>query len=1152
MKRSAHGLRVSAVVSIAVLLSLDTLAAEAPEPWVARAVSVQGTVEARRVGETQWQPVKLNDAFRPGDTIQVRDRSRADLSLLNQSVLRLNANTTITVEAPKAQRTGVVDLVRGAAHFFARGPNSLEVKTPFTVAGVRGTEFFISLESQATSLTVFEGTVVAENAAGSLTLRDGQSAVAEVGKAPVARFVARPRDAVHWALYYPPVLYFSTDDFPAGDDWRGMVRRSVGSYLQGDLRSALEQVEKTPADVRDPRLYAHRAHLLLAVGQVDAARGDIQRALEIAPNDANAASLRTIMAIVQGDKDGALQIAQAAVGAAPDSATALIARSYAQQARFDLAAARSDVEKAVELDPRNALAWARLAELHSSFGELDKATAAAEKAVALEPNLARTQTVLGFAYLTTVSTKQARESFEKAITLDQADPLPRLGLGLAKIRDGDLDAGGREIEVAASLDPSNALVRSYLGKAYYEEKRSPRDEREYGVAKQLDPKDPTPWLYDAIAKQTANRPVEALQDVEKAIGLNDNRAVYRSQLLLDSDAAARGASLGRIYSDLGFQELALTEGRKSINIDATNFSAHRLLADSYTAVPRHEIARVSELLQSQLLQPVSLTPIQPRLAESNLFLISAGGPGSLSFNEYNRLFTGNGFNVQASGLVGNLGTRGGELVVSGLKDDFGFSVGGFHYDTDGWRANASQKDTIANAFLQKDFSPSTGAQFEYRSRNIETGDVQLYYFQDDARSQLTTSANTDTYRLGLRHAFSSASIVLASVLHQNDERRARDKSEPSATVDVNEPDTTATGAELQYLYRSPRYSAIAGVGTYKLDRRQLTALEIPGLGFTSTDDFDASVKHSNVYLYGYLNLPRNVTLTLGASGDFFKSNGSTVTTTTDPLGIFGGDSVSTTSASRSKDRFNPKLGVAWNPVPQTTLRAAWFQVMKRALIANQTLEPTQVAGFNQFYDDIEATRATIYGLAADQKFSGSLFGGLASNWRELDVPIPFLDPFTGTSQIVKKDWSERLARAYLFWTPHPSLALSAEYQHERFERTNDGLNFGVQEATTQKIPLGVRFFHRSGLTLGVKATHVSQDGLFQPKAGICSPCQSGSSSFWLTDVALSYRLPNRYGFFSVGATNLSDRKVQFQETDFNNPTVLPRRMAFVRLTLALP
>ena len=117
--------------------------------------------------------------------------------------------------------------------------------------------------------------------------------------------------------------------------------------------------------------------------------------------------------------------------------------------------------------------------------------------------------------------------------------------------------------------PEKLLVRSYLGKAYYEEKRKPLDQREYAIAKELDPKDPTPWFYDAIAKQTTNRPVEALQDMQKAIELNNNRMVYRSRLLLDSDLAARSAALGQIYNNLGFQQLGLVEGWKSVNTDPT-------------------------------------------------------------------------------------------------------------------------------------------------------------------------------------------------------------------------------------------------------------------------------------------------------------------------------------------------------------------------------------------------------------------------------------------------------------------------------------------------------------------------------------------------------------------------------------------------------
>ena len=169
-----------------------------------------------------------------------------------------------------------------------------------------------------------------------------------------------------------------------------------------------------------------------------------------------------------------------------------------------------------------------------------------------------------------------------------------------------------------------------------------------------------------------SRPCRIMQ---KAIELNENRAVYRSKLLLDSDLAARSAAIARIYSNLGFQQRALLEGWSSVNSDPTNFSAHRFLADSYSVLPRREIARVSELLQSQLLQPINITPIQPRLAESNLFLIAAQGPAEPHLLTSLTLFsTAIGLPFREADLLAENDTLGGEGIVSGIYNKFSFSA----------------------------------------------------------------------------------------------------------------------------------------------------------------------------------------------------------------------------------------------------------------------------------------------------------------------------------------------------------------------------------------------------------------------------------------------------------------------------------------------
>ena len=537
------------------------------EMWVAKIVSVQGTLEVRRVGATQWQSVRLHDTFCPGDTMRVQEQSRAAIVLRNEAILRLDQQTTITFTGVEQERTSLLDLLTGAVYFFSRAPRSLKVITPFVNAAVEGTEFFVKVEREHTAVSVFAGRVAATNQAGSLTLARGQSAVAEAWRAPMSRLIVRPRDAVQWALYYPPILEYHPDDFPDGSAtaWPAMLRRSIQFYREGNLPMAFASLAGVPADISDPRFSTYRAGLLLTIGRVDAASGDITRALQLDPRHSHALALQAVIAVVQNNRGEALNLARQAVELDPHAAAARVALSYAQQANFALQAALASLQAAVQLSPDNALAWARLAELWLSVGQLNNAVEAAQHAVGLHPNLARAQTVLGFAYLTRIETQAAQDAFVKAVALDQTDPLARLGLGLATIRQGSLTAGREDIEIAVSLDPDNALIRSYLGKAYFEEKRETLATDQFAMVKRLDPFDPTPWFYDALLKQTLNRPVESLQDLQKSIALNDNRAVYRSRLLLDDDLAARSASLARIYTDLSFQQLALVEGWRSLN-----------------------------------------------------------------------------------------------------------------------------------------------------------------------------------------------------------------------------------------------------------------------------------------------------------------------------------------------------------------------------------------------------------------------------------------------------------------------------------------------------------------------------------------------------------------------------------------------------------
>ena len=1087
-------------------------AAETCEEWVAKVVSVQGSVQARRVGETDWVPVRLNDTYCPGDMIRVQERSRAAVILRNENILRLDQKTTITFSGLEKERTFLLDLLTGAAHFFSRIPRTLKVITPFVNAAVEGTEFFVRVERDQTFLSIFEGRVAATNEAGSLTLTSGQSAIAQAGQAPVLRIVVRPRDAVQWALYYPPILDYRPVDFPGGAEtgWQAMVRKSIEFYWEGDLATAFSSLEGAPEDIPDPRFFTYRAVLLVSVGRVDEASVDIERALNLDPRNSHAFALQSIIAVAQNEKDRALDLARRAVELDSKSSAARVALSYAQQAHFDLQGALGSLQEAVKLDPKNPLAWARLAELWLSVGNLKKAGDAARKAVTLNPKLARTQTVMGFAYLTQIKTRDSKKAFEKAIELDPAAPLPRLGLGLAKIRAGDLKGGRDEIGIATSLDLNNSLIRSYLGKAYFEEKRDKLATDQFAIAKELDPLDPTPWFYDAIRKQAVNRPVEALQDLQKSIELNDNRAIYRSRLLLDEDLAARSASLARTYTDLGFQQLALVEGWKSLNLDPGNYSAHRFLADLYSTLPRHEIARVSELLQSQLLQPINITPVQPQLAESKLFILSGAGPATPSLNEFNPLFNRNRFALLASGVAGGNDTLGDELVHSGVWGRVSYSLGQFHYETDGFRENNDQERDIYNIFTQVNLSHKTSVQGEFRYRDLERGDLFLRFDPDNFLRDFRELEETKSIRFGLRQAFSPKSVFLTSLSYNS--------------LDLEEPrfskvDQTGYMAEIQHLFHSERFHVTSGAGYFKSDREDLE-LDPPFPPIFS----ETVIRHTNLYAYSQLNYPKNITWTIGGSGDFFK----------------GG------FLELDRDQFNPKFGLTWTLLPNTTLRGAVFRTLKRSLLSDQTLEPTQVAGFNQFFDDGEGTEAWRYGIGLDQKFPIDLYGGVEFSQRDLTVPGSIFS--MGSFRVEEGDLKEQLVRAYAYWAPHPWLALGAEYQFEKLHRPKEFvLAEEISRLSTHRVSLGISLFHPWGFSARLKPTYIAQNGEFgNPFAGFVSD----DDQFWVVDASLGYRLPKRWGLITLEARNLFDEEFKFQDTDPANPGIYPECLILARLTVA--
>jgi len=1114
--RSSYCFGILFVAALLAGLSAPQLAEASCDLRAARLMSLQGGLDVQEFGPEEWKPVSPEQDFCPGDRVRTRSQSRATLELNNKTVISLNQQTTVVFSGLKTRGPSWLDLLKGIIYVRSRTPSSLDVRTRYVNAAIRGTEFLVSTDDDQSQVSVLEGTVDASNDKGGVTLTDGQAAVAKAGEAPVRKLLISPRDAVQWALYYPPVIDLHDLQQKTADP---AVKQALSRYLDGDSLGALAILDS--AGNPDPVL---RAGLLIGMGRVEEARPLLEGIADADPRIGEVLALRSVVALAQNGKAKALELAQRATERQPQSAIGWTALSYVRQADFQLDAALQAASQAAKLDPGNALARAREAELLASLGRRTEALEAAASATKINPRLARAWAVQGFAQLNTMDYTEAAKSFRKAIDLDNSDPLPRFGLGLAKIRAGDLEAGTADLEIAANLDPNDSLTRSYLGKAYYEQKNSKVAATEFELAKRLDPKDPTPWFYGAIKKQTENREVEAVQDMRKAIELNGNRAVYRSKLLLDDDLAARGSALGRIYNQVGFQRLGQLEAFNSLNTNPANYTAHRLLSDSYLNIQRQDVARVSSLLQSQMLQPINITPLQPQQAERNLLTVSGLGPTDPSMNEFNPLFARNQVSLLPSATVGSFNTWGNETVLSGIYNNLSGSLGQMHYATSGFRKNNDIDQNLYTAYLQAQVVSNFNVMAEYRHRDTENGFLPLIfaptvYDLSDINSY-RHHETSDIYRLGSHWSPTPSSDLLTSFAYSSNNSRIS-YGQGASKVNVS---FQVFSGEMQYIFRHTLFNSVMGASHIEDDGRYNTFTDnIP----TPTPNDSEQIISTDGYVYLHTRYPERMRWTFGLGINSLKFNTYKIDTT----------------------QVLPKLGLTWQLFDETALRFAYFRTLRQVRVGDQTLEPVQVSGFNQFYDDPYGTDTTRYGFALDQHINSQLSTGIEISQRNLNAP--YLN--TIEHQASYFSWREQNYHGYVYWMPTDRISVRLEYNYEDFFNRDYNLSKFNPSTRTHTLPLTFSYFDPSGWFSQVKTTYVNQQVFVNNTDDNTGAYQQ--DDFVLMDTSIGYRLPKRWGIIQFDIRNLLDQHFNYQSNNLRFLTTeqapfFPCRSFYGRITLS--
>jgi predicted porin len=491
----------------------------------------------------------------------------------------------------------------------------------------------------------------------------------------------------------------------------------------------------------------------------------------------------------------------------------------------------------------------------------------------------------------------------------------------------------------------------------------------------------------------------------------------------------------------------------------------------------------------------------------------------------------------ASGIFGSNSTLGDEIVASAVYDRASISLGQFHYDTKGFKRNDpgisnnnDQTHNIYNVFMQYALTPKFNVQAEFRTRKTEQGDLTLDFNPKNYDPSYRRELSEDTARVGARYALSPNQDLIFSGKYIDRSEFVHIERPEFKQQNVIDSDLGNKGfqIEAQHIFRTKSFNSIIGGSGYRFDDNLLV----------NSNKTQKELERESAYIYTNTNFLRNIDTTFALSYDSFSN----------------------TLDTEKVDKLNPKFGLQWNITNSVRLRAAWLEATKSHLIAQQSLEPTQVAGFNQFFDDINGTRSRRMGVGLDTHFTNQLYSGIEVSERKLEVPFGINDiPETSPIEYLQKQ-KEQLYRAYFYWLFNSNWAIKGEMQFEKFARKDERIEVNNPDRIqTLSLPITINYFHPQGFFFNTSINTVKQNlrrkqDFNDNQERNPEKTNSGVDTFFLLDSIIGYRFPNRRGMLAFEGRNLLNDKFFYRNTGFYISEAIPTRYVpertfFARLTL---
>ena len=1130
---------------------------------LARLYSSEGVVEGRIAPSTSWQQIPSDTRFRSGDSIRTGEGSRAALVGSDGIMVRLSSNALLEFKQP--QPNPEISISAGDAYFLSRDPHSATKVTTSIVSGsIRGTEFAVSVRPENVTFSVLNGGVDCSNDFGAVSLISGEEGVTKPGQAPQKRIMVRPFDAVQWALHYPAMISVSgfIPWIKSGNEQEqraaillesGKFTESRNLFNQNSARSVLgkvlvdlstansqeaSKILRNFVSMQDPGLELLKAAQALESGQIEDSKKHQQQAADLLRDDFSEGgrslslllkSQQAVVSVVRNDRESAEILIAEILKENSKSVEGLFANSLLLQGKGDVSGARKEIDTALLLEPNNSFLLARTAELCFGSGDSVAAEDFAQRALQRNSQDSDSRTILGFILLSRGKVKEAIAEFETAISYGQSSAA-YLGLGIGKFRLGDREHGRLELQKAVHMDPQVALYRSYLGKAFFENEQEGLAAEELSIAATLDPLDPTPHLYAAFNQLATYRPVAALGSLEEAIKLNDNRAVYRSRLLLDKDQATRGTGLGKIFNALDFIQPARIEALKSLSEDPTSYEAHFLLKDSLLG-SETDSAAISEDIVATLLAPATFTSL----------LSTASGAATL--NEYTSLFE----RPQGRSVIDLIGQskdqifESSEVHFAGGNDYSYLLRHGMSY-ANGYRDNDYDRTQSGRFLGQYDITADDKVLLEGIVIGRDLGDTSIGLDSNSNDPDQSFEFDDFTSRLGYHHAWSEQSHLISQALFINSRSQLRNLSQQrDFLLEIEEESGTAqevldnsifdthssirtkgVRSDVQHLWNSEYFSLINGASALGFRDSQYAISSSGGDQLGIFDSLDISSQANNEvreyrgYSYGTIKPDRDLRIIAGLNYSNLASSARHA------------DSFIERESTQTK--INPKAGIVLYPSNSLTFRGAYFETLGASSGRDlEGIEPAQVAGMQQIFDDAVGTEARVLAIGSDWKLPKSTYLGMTLMTRSLNHPESIATDIVGIgldntiNQYVAEDRfdahsQEHSAAAYVNQILTETLTGTLNYD---WTETDD--DFNSFQIRTHRARLGLNYFDPSGFFAFGSNTWRSQT---RDNFDIVN--DSVDTDFGILSAGIGWQLPHRHGSVQLAVRNILDKQFNYQ------------------------